>query len=246
VLVDSWFSSKDFISTVRGIKNGAMHVICAVRRDFRKYGYNGEELNAKQLLKVLKKEGKEKRCRKRNVRYFEAVVDYPGINESVKLYFCRYPYQKDWKLFLSTDESLSLLEMLEIYSIRWSIEVFFKETKQLLHLGKCQSQKFDAQIAHVTTTYILYIFLSYFRRINDYETLGGLFADMKDEMTQKNIAEQLWGMFDELLDIVISAISESGSIDIKTFKKSPEYKYLEELFESSFLGNQLFGPDNAA
>ncbi|MDF0725764.1 transposase [Cytobacillus sp. S13-E01] len=118
VLVDSWFSSKDFISTVRGIKNGSLHVICAVRRDFRKYGYNGEELNAKEILKVLKKEGKEKRCRKRNVRYFEVVVDYSGIGETVKLYYCRYPYQKDWKLYLSTDESLSLVEMLEIYSIR--------------------------------------------------------------------------------------------------------------------------------
>nr|WP_148436705.1 hypothetical protein [Gracilibacillus timonensis] len=65
-------------------------------------------------------------------------------------------------------------------------------------------------------------------------------------MTQKNIAEQLWEMFDELLDVVIAAISESGSIDIKTFKKSPEYKYLEDLFEASFLGNQLFGKNNAA
>ncbi|WP_255259812.1 transposase [Lentibacillus sp. CBA3610] len=176
------------------------------------------------------------------MRYFEAIVYYPGIGETVMLYFCRYPYQKDWKLYLSTDETLSLLEMLDIYAIRWSIEVFFKENKQLLRLGKCQSQNFDAQIAHVTTTYILYVFLSYFRRINDYETLGGL----RDEMAQKNIAEQLWEMFDELLDIVITAISESGLVDIQSFKKSPEYKYLVDLFESSFLGNQLFGEDNAA
>ncbi|WP_255259811.1 transposase [Lentibacillus sp. CBA3610] len=70
VLVDSWFPSKDFLSTVRDIKNGAMHVICAVRRDFRKYSYNGEELNAKELFKVLKKEKKEKRCRKKNFALF--------------------------------------------------------------------------------------------------------------------------------------------------------------------------------
>lgn len=36
VLVDSWFSSKGFISTVRGIKSGALHVICAMKKDFRK------------------------------------------------------------------------------------------------------------------------------------------------------------------------------------------------------------------
>ncbi|MEI3614912.1 hypothetical protein SPD89_22025 [Pseudogracilibacillus sp. SO30301A] len=117
-LVNSWFPSKDFISAVREIRDGVMHVICAMRKDKRLYEYNGEEMNAKALLKVLKKERKEKRCRKRNVRYFEVVVYYPGIDETAKLYFCRFPYQKDWKVYLSTDESLSLLQMLEIYSIR--------------------------------------------------------------------------------------------------------------------------------
>lgn len=196
ILVDSWFSSKGFISTVRGIKNGTMHVICAMKKDFRKYTYNGQELNAKELLKTLQMERIEKRCRKRNTRYFEVTVEYTGIGETVKLYFCRFPYQKKWKLFLSTDESLSFLDMLEVYSVRWSIEVFFKETKQLLRLGKCQSQDFDAQIAHVTTTYILYTFLAYFRRINDYETLGGLFEEIKDQLVEKNIAERLWALFE--------------------------------------------------
>jgi len=59
---------------------------------------------------------------------------------------------------------------MEIYSIRWSIEVFFKEAKQHLGLCNCQSRDFDAQIANVTISCILYIFLAYYRRINDYET----------------------------------------------------------------------------
>lgn len=37
-------------------------------------------------------------------------------------------------------------------------------------------------------------------------------------MEEKNIAELLWEMFDELLDVVIVAISESGLIDIQFFK----------------------------
>ncbi|MFZ3590044.1 transposase, partial [Bacillus sp. DJP31] len=144
------------------------------------------------------------------------------------------------------DESLTFLEMLEVYSVRWTIEVFFKETKQLLRLGKCQSQNFDAQIAHVTTTYILYSFLAYYRRMNDYETLGGLFEVIKDQMVEKNIAERLWNLFEELLDVVIAAITESGAVDIQAFKTSPEYVHIKELFESSFLENQLFEDDKAA
>lgn len=246
VLVDSWFPSKDFIRAVREIKQGMMHVVCAMRKDFRKYTYNDEQLNAKELLKVLKREGKEKRSRKRNIRYFEVTVYYEGIDEMVKLYFCRFPYQKDWRLYLSTDTDLSFLEMMEVYSIRWTIEVFFRETKQQLQLGKCQSRDFDAQIAHVTTTYILYAFLSYFRRVNDYESLGGLFEEIKNDMTEKNLAQRLWEMFEELIQIIIVAISESGMVDLKAFKQSEEYAYIKDLFEDSFLGNQLFIGDKAS
>ncbi|MEA1961365.1 MAG: transposase [Bacillota bacterium] len=187
VLVDSWFSSKDFIQTVRKLGQEQMHIICGMRKDKRKYTYNGKSVNAKQLLVLLKEEGKEKRCRKRNTRYFEVVVDYEGVGE-VKLYFCRYPYQKKWRLFLSTDTSLSFLSMMEIYCVRWTIEVLFKETKQHLQLGTCQSRDFDAQIAHISTCYLLYTFLAYFRRVNDYESLGGLFKVINNELIEKILA----------------------------------------------------------
>ena len=62
-----------------------MHLVCGVRQDKRKYLYNGNSLNASQLKLVLKNEGNEKRCRKRNIRYFEVLVDYEGIGQ-VKLF----------------------------------------------------------------------------------------------------------------------------------------------------------------
>jgi hypothetical protein len=238
VLVDSWFSSHEFIQTVRGLGKKPMHLICGVRKDGRKYLYKEESLDAKQLQKVLKNESQEKRCRKRNTRYFEVVVDYEGIGQ-VKLYFCRFPYQKKWRLFLSTNTSLSLLSMLEIYSVRWSIEVFFKETKQHLKLGTCQSRDFDAQIAHITICYILYTLLAYFRRVNAYDSLDGLFAEIKDDLIEKNVAERLWALFDDLLQVVITSIAKSGLVDILEFRNSLEYEYLKELFENSFLSNQL-------
>ena len=125
VLVDSWFSSHEFIQTVQQLGKKTMYLVCGVRQDARKYLYKGNSLNASPLKPVLKSEGTERRCRKRNLRYFEVLVDYEGIGP-VKLYFCRFPYQKKWRLFLSTDISLSLLSMLEIYSIRWTIESLFQ------------------------------------------------------------------------------------------------------------------------
>ncbi|SPF52611.1 transposase [Candidatus Desulfosporosinus infrequens] len=244
VLVDSWFSSHEFIQTIRGLGKNPMHLVCGVRQDRRNYLYNGNSLNASQLKLVLKSEGNEKRCRKRNIRYFEVIVDYEGIGH-VKLFFCRFPYQKKWRLFLSTDISLSLLSMLEIYSIRWTIEVFFKETKQHLKLGTCQSRDFDAQIAHITTCYILYTLLAYFRRVNAYESLDKLFAEIKDELIEKNVAERLWELFDDLLQVVITSIAKSGLVDILEFRNSVEYDYMKELFENSFLTNQLKNLENA-
>lgn len=111
--------------------------------------------------------------------------------------------------------------------------------KQNLQLGKCQSRDFDAQIASVTVSAILYIFLSYFRRINAYESLGGLFELITDEMCEKNLAQRLWELFDDLLQVVINIVSETGKIDILTFRESIEYQYLQNLFEASFLSNQI-------
>lgn len=39
----------------------------------------------------------------------------------------------DWAVFLTTDTNLSSAEILELYSLRWAIDVYFKEAKQ--HLG---------------------------------------------------------------------------------------------------------------
>ena len=40
--------------------------------------------------------------------------------------------RRDWALFLSTDDQLSPEKLLQIYSLRWSVEVYFKEAKQNL------------------------------------------------------------------------------------------------------------------
>jgi len=54
------------------------------------------------------------------------------------------------------------------YANRWSIEVFFKESKQLLALGKEQSTSFNAQIASTSIslmTYTMLAFLNHSQRI---------------------------------------------------------------------------------
>ncbi len=208
-----------------------------MRKDKRQYRYHGNTV-AQALLAILKQAGNAKRCRKINTRYFEVVVHYDDIGD-VKLYVCRFPYQKQWRVFLAMDTTLSCVARMEIYATRWTIAVFFKEMKQQLRLGQCKSRDFDAQIAHVTTCCILYTFLAYVRRVHAYAPLGALFEAMAAELVEKNLAERLWALFEELLQVVITSIAELGAVDLAQFQRSPEYAALKALFAESFLGDQL-------
>jgi hypothetical protein len=50
------------------------------------------------------------------------------------LFFSKQGKNGKWKTFMSTNTSLSFIEMVKIYQLRWCIEVFFKESKQLFGL----------------------------------------------------------------------------------------------------------------
>ena len=233
VLTDSGFSSKGFIQAMREINNHALHVVCGVRKDKRQYLYRGKKLDAQALHATRKKAGHAKRCRKLHARYCEVVVPYEGVGD-VKRYLCRFPYQKQWRVFLSADTSLSFLTMMEIYATRGTIEVFFKEMKPHLRLGQAPSRDFDAQIAHVTTCCSLYTFFAYFRRVNAYESLGTLFEGIGAACVEKNLAQRLWELFAEWLQVVMTSMAESGSVDLKQFPQSSEYAALKALFAESF------------
>ena len=69
------------------------------------------------------------------------MVDYNGV--PIEMFFSRKGSNGKWRVFITTNTGLSFIKMIEIYQIRWTVEVFFKEAKQLLGLGKCQSNDFD-------------------------------------------------------------------------------------------------------
>lgn len=207
VLADSWFISQFFIESVREIKKGAMHVLGMCRMDSRKYVHGGQEYTAKQLLSMFKK--RKKRSRKINAVYIELDVTYKGI--PVKLFLSRYSKRGKWHLLLTTDLKLTFNKAIEIYSKRWSIEVFFKDCKQYLNLGKCQSNDFDAQIADTTISMMQYIVLNLKRRFQAYESIGELFREQKNILLELTIVERLWSLFLALLKEIV----ELFEIDIE-------------------------------
>jgi hypothetical protein len=208
VLCDTWFVSEGLIRQVRSIQSGAMHLIGMCRMDKRRYTYLGKEYTAAELLKKYKAKN-TKRCRNIRTQYIDFVVDYKGIR--VKLFFSRYHNCSNWCLLLTTDLTLSYIQALETYQIRWAIEVFFKESKQHLGLGKCQSTDFDAQIADASICMITYLILNLQKRTNSYETFGGLFHESQRHLLELTLWERFWILLVEIL----SQISDILVIDIE-------------------------------
>lgn len=200
VLVDSWFSSHRFIKSIRSFRKGAIHFLGQVRMDKRKYEYQGERFTGKELKHRLKK--KAKRSRRFNARYIEVLVHYQGIGE-VKLFFSRFTKQGTWHLLLTTNKKLTYNEALKLYNVRWSIEVLFKELKQHLNFGKCQSNDFDAHIADTTISLVTHTILSMYKRIHDYIPLGQIFGKFREILLQTTLAKRLWNLF---LTVVTSLI----------------------------------------
>ena len=174
-----------------------VHLIGMYKIPKTKFSYLGQMLTHSQIRNAL---GKAKRCRKLRFQYKQAEVDYNGL--PIKMFFSRQGNNGKWKVFITTDTSLSFIKMIEIYQIRWSVEVFFRETKQLLGLGKCQSNDFDAQVADTTVTMVQYILLTLKYRFENYETMEALFAQVKEGILQYLLDERLWGLFVELVPII--------------------------------------------
>jgi IS4 transposase len=112
-------------------------------------------------------------------------------SQPITLFFICYGRQSRWYLLLTADSKLSLTQAFELYRIRWNIEVLFKETKQYLGLGSCQSRDFDAQIADCTLAFITYAVLTLHKRFSDCETLGEFFRQTQKDLLALTLWERI-------------------------------------------------------
>ena len=76
---------------------------------------------------------------------------------------------KDAKVLgIVTDEpKLSARQMIQTYDNRWSIEVFFKDSKQLLGLGQYQNGSYEAAVTHLHLVCFAYALLTHIAIIRE-------------------------------------------------------------------------------
>lgn len=206
LLADSWFTCNAVIKFIKSRRVNC-HFLGMIKMGKTKYGYQGELLTARQILNKLKRTKGIRRSRSTKFHYLEVEVDFQGI--PVKLFFSKASKRGKWRGLISTDLNLDFNQALKLYSTRWSIEVFFKEAKQYLRLGKCESTDFDAQIAHTSICLMQYNILSVAKRFESYETTGALFRQAEENSLEITVSERMWLILIEL----IKELSELFDID---------------------------------
>ena len=194
VLFDSWFSHDDVISKIYAI---GYDVICRLKKSHVKYEYHGKKYTLKQLWqKVAKKQAVM--LAGYDVKATCINVKLPKTGD-VRILFLS-DGKKGWQALLSTDTELTASEILNYYARRWAIEVFFKDAKQMLYMGKEQSNTFDAAIACYSMVMVRYLLLVYIlgKRMMK-GPIGPLFRELSDENLLLSMAKKLWAYIKELI-----------------------------------------------
>jgi hypothetical protein len=230
LLTDSWFCNFELVKFIatRRIK---CHFLGMFKDGTTKYNFNGKELTYNQILNNLKHSVKMQKCRKLNCHYYANIVDFKGV--AVKVFFCKTGQKGVWHGLLTTNTALTFEQAFEIYATRWSIEVFFKECKQYLGLGKCESRDFDAQIAAATICMLQYNLLSVVKRFESYESLGALFRSAKAESIELNVKERIW----LIIINITTKLSDIFSIelDVLMFYITTDNQKLTEMLNLNYL-----------
>lgn len=196
VLVDSWFTCFELVKFIKTRRIG-VQLIGMAKTGKTRYLFNDKSRTAKEIIDYQRRNKKAKKSKLLSCYYSEAPVNFNGVD--IKLFFCKTSRKGKWTVLLTTDLNLKFEQAYKIYSIRWQIEVFFKDAKQYLRLGKSESQDFDAQIAATTLTMLQYNILSVVKRFSDYESIGELFRGTKAETLELTMAEKIWKLIVEIL-----------------------------------------------
>ena len=210
LLVDSWFTCTELVDFVCRCHK-KFHFLGMARMGNTMYATeNWGKLSAKAILTKLKSAKEVKHSRRYRCHYAETQVVLG--KRAVKLFFCKRGKKEAWKLLLTTDLSLDFMRAYEIYAMRWSIEVFFSNSKRILGLADCSSRDFSAHIAHVSLVMIRYNMLSAIKRTLDYDTIGGLFEDMYLGVHELTVVEKIWAIIIEVVAVVAELIDADSEV----------------------------------
>lgn len=214
VLFDTWFSNP---VQLIALKNIGADTIAMIKKGSTKYEWtNPETGETKDLdVKEIYSRNKKRRGRSKYLLSIHVVVsDKNGNRIPAKLVYARnHSNRKDWVCFICTDMDLDEEKVLRAYSMRWSIETYFKMAKSHLKLRtECHSTNYDAITSHMVIVAIRYMILAVERFKNtDNRSLEELFYGIQREIMNEMMDCAIILVIDVLLDSIRQYFSATES-----------------------------------
>ena len=196
-----------------------------------KYHYNRKYYTAKALV-ALFDHPKKGRKYSRSLGCYYVTVDVEFAGRKVRLFFTKRNKKSDWNALITTNTELEFKEAYRIYSMRWSLEVVFKDSKGNLGLGKYQMRNFASQIACTAITAMQYNILATARRFSSYETIGGLFREVTRNSVELTITERIWGMIIDIVNEIAQSFEIEDEKSLETLiNRSDKLQHFIQIYE---------------
>ena len=229
LLVDSWFTCSELLKFIVSRHFGC-HLIGMIKMGKTKYETELGNKTAPELIKALQKFKSIKYSR--SIGYYTATITAMCSGTKVKIHFYRKGKNGDWNAILSSDLKLDAKEVFRIYSRRWVIEVSIKDLKQNLKLGKNQCRDFAGQIAGVSLCILQYNILSYVKRNESYETIGGLFSEITKNTVELSVAERIWLLIVDVINVIAEALNcDAMTLTEQIISNDKQIKAVKQAFD---------------
>ncbi len=213
LLMDSWFCFNSFI--VKIVKRLKLQIICQLKHLPRtnNYLFNNKRYTLKALYTLVAKP-KLRMVRNYHFKQAAVTVTIPETDVKLKIVFVHNDDNDKWHAFAATNIKLSAKAILEAYSKRWSIEVFFKNSKQHLGYGKEQMSNLDSIIACDALVLMRYAILTYIAS-KENAKFYTTFDNLREQNSKQCFGIKLLQYFLDQLSFILDKLEEFLQNDFK-------------------------------
>jgi len=213
LLMDSWFCFNSFI--VKIVNRLKLQVICQLKHLPRtnNYLFNNKRYTLKALYTCVAKP-KLRMVKNYHFKQATVTVTIPETDVKLKIVFVQNDNDDKWHAFAGTNIKLSAKAILEAYSQRWSIEVFFKNCKQHLNYGKEQMSNLDSIIACDALVLMRYAILTYIAA-KENAKFYTTFDSLRDQNSKLCFGIRLLQFFLDQLNFILDKLHEFIQNDLK-------------------------------
>lgn len=212
-LADAWFGCKE---NIRCCLDNELVGIFQMKRGNLAYQYQGRSYTASQLYAKVQRrlQPKNRHARYKTASLIVSInleVDNlkPDHWVEVRLVFSapvRANATDTWVVFLCTDVTMKDSRILEVYALRWSIEVYFKEIKQNLGFLREQSGRYQLAYASVHLATLRYLLLFEAMLRNGQLTYGEIRDRETGRLQTLTYAALLWQLFRALIEGALQSL----------------------------------------